>query len=1153
MDLDKLIVLKTLSLIHDPPWKPLVIIGKKVAHPKREEIKSLLGSEADKLDSHELDAIALAKQIGVLPSTYMEHLEVIHRIDYVSSGFDRLLLYKINPKIKSDAVMLLNIFDPNICLFQEENKENECDYLRVIGNEVVVTVKNAANLFGDKLSGVLRDIDDEILRYHVLWYLIEPLWLDVCRDSGGYSRPYCVMPSDTRVPTHSVFDHVYATAMVSNIYDGKRFDGYIVLVDYASVQEYISSSRKIRDLWVSSWISSLLSWLTIEPLVACFGPDIVVKPSLRGNWFYTAWLITKLREKGHNTKDLERIAEKAYGFEGCPLQPVMPTHVTLLLPRIENLDPIRCSEISSMVDKDWYERLFLALRSGDTNKLRELLVEVGKKAWIRIVNEILKDELLEGLIRATIKPMGNKVDERNIIKIKEFIREVASEPPLPLRLIVYRINRIYEKYYRKWLKNKFKHGDRDKDNKIYYDVEKRKLVFSMDGKSYKIDEETLFYHYMMKEFLPSREALYKLTRIDPLAYRLPEAWSKYADPLGKVFKHLKYCTVCGKYAGIAGSTSENWEKFLKQLAKDSLLEKISGLFGEGERLCPKCLLKRLLTIKENYEKVLEITGLKPKHTECPDIWVPTTNDLANLDNILSILGVGGRLKDSIENVFYKLSKMSSEERTGFIVKLVTLSKTLSELHRFDISVLPLREFKEISIRVNEVCRDIEEKLQGCSEKLISSIEKIIGSIIEALTEDDYREKFIKELDKMRKYNKDIVSWIEEILDKLPRLTKYVIIRGDGDSLGSCLLSGNLGYSGEEYINKIINKVTKSIDKDVLNDEFEIWKKLLKILSEKLGTTIPVTPSYHYSVSRALSLGAIRDYAIVKKHHGFLVYTGGDDILVLSPTYLFLKEPVIPYLEILRETRLNYWGYNVFKFYEGFHVGPTPYIDLKEYIPIVSPAIRIFGRSYGIVLAHYRDPLSIVLRKSGSVEESSKKSVSGPIECIIDKQKQSNRCGKDLIIKDHLTIHDMRSYVHATVPLRLWSNDIVAIHDKIKKFLGLLNEGKISVSLLYDIYSYSYEKIIKKLVEKKQFGYAEKILFKIFKQNTSIHDEDILKKYFNELFREGNKSLLMMVTVGLDEEIKECCVEKTVYQINTDHFRSVVLNLIDLVKIISKGR
>jgi CRISPR-associated protein. len=74
-------------------------------------------------------------------------------------------------------------------------------------------------------------------------------------------------------------------------------EGLVIIIDIPGVQEYISASRKLRDLRISSYLISLIAWKTVEKFVDLYGPDILILPTARFNPFFYTYLLGILKKK----------------------------------------------------------------------------------------------------------------------------------------------------------------------------------------------------------------------------------------------------------------------------------------------------------------------------------------------------------------------------------------------------------------------------------------------------------------------------------------------------------------------------------------------------------------------------------------------------------------------------------------------------------------------------------------------------------------------------------------------------------------------------------------------------------------------------------------------------------------------------------------
>ncbi|MEM2001015.1 MAG: type III-B CRISPR-associated protein Cas10/Cmr2 [Candidatus Methanomethylicaceae archaeon] len=98
-----------------------------------------------------------------------------------------------------------------------------------------------------------------------------------------------LLPADPRTPSHSVWDH----AAVASAIAGTGSDPALLIFDIASVQDFISVSRRTQDFWMGSFLISYLIWEAIKVVAEEYGPDSFVYPSLRELPLVDLWLLEK--------------------------------------------------------------------------------------------------------------------------------------------------------------------------------------------------------------------------------------------------------------------------------------------------------------------------------------------------------------------------------------------------------------------------------------------------------------------------------------------------------------------------------------------------------------------------------------------------------------------------------------------------------------------------------------------------------------------------------------------------------------------------------------------------------------------------------------------------------------------------------------------
>lgn len=233
---------KIKAFLHDPPDKALTLFH--VAHEgKRDEILEKLSLKYDE-SLNPADHMASAMQRLNIPTNY--------RVD--RGGCNNHICFK----------------GPNKPVFKhtlsgaEENLNEITDLIATYGYE------RALDEFGFKPETVSEFLDknDWKKTYFSIWRFLPE------RYPLGY-----ILPADTRIPDHSIWDHLDVTAAISSCLGNLGLFSVKIL----AVQEFISHSRKLADLWASSHIFSLLLFEGIKEVIGNLGPDMVIYPQLRGN------------------------------------------------------------------------------------------------------------------------------------------------------------------------------------------------------------------------------------------------------------------------------------------------------------------------------------------------------------------------------------------------------------------------------------------------------------------------------------------------------------------------------------------------------------------------------------------------------------------------------------------------------------------------------------------------------------------------------------------------------------------------------------------------------------------------------------------------------------------------------------------------------
>ena len=110
-------------------------------------------------------------------------------------------------------------------------------------------------------------------------------------DFGKLGELWRLLPADTRIPDHSIWDHLDLTSAFAGAFAADPEGGPALLaVSIGPVQGFIAAARKTEDLWAGSHLLSRLAWEAMKPIAEALGPDAILFPRLRGIPQVDLWL-----------------------------------------------------------------------------------------------------------------------------------------------------------------------------------------------------------------------------------------------------------------------------------------------------------------------------------------------------------------------------------------------------------------------------------------------------------------------------------------------------------------------------------------------------------------------------------------------------------------------------------------------------------------------------------------------------------------------------------------------------------------------------------------------------------------------------------------------------------------------------------------------
>ena len=115
------------------------------------------------------------------------------------------------------------------------------------------------------------------------------LWRFGGEISGELANIWRLLPADSRVPDHTIHDHLDLTAAIAGSFVGGDSPA-LLGVSVGPVQDFIAAARTTSDLWAGSHLLSRLAWEAMRVICEHCGPESILFPRLRGVPQVDFWL-----------------------------------------------------------------------------------------------------------------------------------------------------------------------------------------------------------------------------------------------------------------------------------------------------------------------------------------------------------------------------------------------------------------------------------------------------------------------------------------------------------------------------------------------------------------------------------------------------------------------------------------------------------------------------------------------------------------------------------------------------------------------------------------------------------------------------------------------------------------------------------------------
>lgn len=995
LDISTLISLKLEALLHDPPHKSFLLTACNM------DFKALHEKEAKQFRSIILNG---TRFYGLPPQA--ERFVKIY--DALASTVERKLVrYAGWPKgVYLPYDKLHNIFDPR----------QGIDLRSLLPQDTGNRIGRVAKELNNTLIAV-DSLNDFILFYNTLYLLLEALW---------YVHDLPPALADTRVPTHTMFDHVYASAMMANIVGEVRGDyepvlrGFYVLVDFPSVQKFVGVGRKAGDFWAASWLASNTMWGIADRFAFSYGFDVIVSPTPRLNPYAAKSLWSRvpkeIREK--ISRDSPQSSKFLEGLGRYALNPLVPATISMVLPQ------------------------------ASTVQHAEVVLDMVKQAYVESWKSTVED------IISTTVSQKDEVSKLIYEKLHE-VKDIIEAPPQGVRIYVVDVSSVYETVVA------CLSGDTAKCSALGLNVDAERFVefekrlgeiICGSAKCSEFDVAkhdlafTLLWHLLYtraidlaKSFgviaVPTQRPfwVYSGDSIQPITSSYISGWTPCilcgSEPA--IIKFAKKPTERGEVTfdfqhseGIPASAD------LKNLEREA--HELESMFKPGEVLGPYCLLKRVLYFTK--PKSLEA---RPRFASTDDIALEWKSRAVNV--LIQVTGLRREFFNRVAEELVKKLRLDpgspqvkarlhiiSEALEGLLTPRVEMAEGAEK--DIDIAARKISETLNTAVASDALVSRLSEALiEVCRQKADEVTPRLL-SLVEELSA--VGGGAASEVTKLMNLVKNWASKAEsgarayrasELCKAVEILTTFAILRSDADFIGD-LHKGTKPLSLQEYISVLRNTISKELREKCHVAEGDVQRvaarleDLMKTFNELSITEVLVSPARTSALSLSLMMQALEDAEIIERSGGILVFSGGDDVLALAPAQTALR--------VALELRKSFA-----KDLVSIRVGTSDMMlnVLRMHIPL--------GRSTSIRFANIGDLMNVEIAKAFEL-----------LEGVAKKAKWLSTGDADGKRKDSLIVSDSRISEVAVLPL---NSEMIDLSEAGLGLALLMSVGALSSGLPED--------------------------------------------------------------------------------------------------------
>jgi CRISPR-associated protein Cmr2 len=297
---------KLAARLHDPAEKALVLLRDPEGHENgtSRALRRLLGFEELPTDNIDLDNDEVLSRVLFKKGVPTEIYRIVQRADWWAAAADRpqFPMQEITVTTKTGERKTLAVADwarvhwTRAPILVHPLTGETCDLGSLADTEIEAIKERSFQHFSELLVKLgAKDVENPDWRRILLtFWRFGPELAKTGADTADFQKLgalWELLPADTRIPDHSIWDHLDLTSAFAGAFaaDPKN-EAALLALSIGPVQTFIAAARKVEDLWAGSHLLSRLAWEAMRPLCEALGPDAVLFPRLRGIGQVDLWL-----------------------------------------------------------------------------------------------------------------------------------------------------------------------------------------------------------------------------------------------------------------------------------------------------------------------------------------------------------------------------------------------------------------------------------------------------------------------------------------------------------------------------------------------------------------------------------------------------------------------------------------------------------------------------------------------------------------------------------------------------------------------------------------------------------------------------------------------------------------------------------------------